>query len=84
MAESKIDKIMAILNSMSLCACNRGEKVVFYCTLKTCENFETQKVYCIKCLEDDPSPHDHKPSSLVTSDITGSEVIYVGPSLAGQ
>lgn len=39
MAESKIDKLMGSLNSMGLCACDRGEKVIFVCTKKTCENF---------------------------------------------
>ena len=67
MAESKIDKLMGSLNSMGLCACNRGEKVIFVCTKKTCENFQTQNLYCMKCIDDDPSPHDHKPTFIVTT-----------------
>jgi hypothetical protein len=54
---------------MELCNCGRGEKVMFVCNKKSCENYENQRLYCIECNNDNPPPHDHR-GEFIVSDST--------------
>lgn len=51
---------------MELCACKSGEKVIFVCNKKTCENYTIQRLYCIKCNNKNPPPHDHRGEFIVS------------------
>lgn len=48
-----------------LCSCNRGEKVIYVCNRADCPNHEKQPMYCVLCLNDEPSTHEHKPKMIV-------------------
>lgn len=52
---------------MPLCSCKRGQKVLYCCQNKKCDNFEKQKLYCVLCAEQlaDP-PHDHRNFTIAT------------------
>jgi hypothetical protein len=67
MVESKattLDKLARITELMPLCSCGRGERVVFSCSVSTCQNYEKQKLYCGLCMDDDPSNHEHKSRTI--------------------
>jgi hypothetical protein len=44
---------------MDLCACKRGAKAVYYCTVKDCPDNRTRPTYCIHCSEN--QMHKHAP-----------------------
>lgn len=67
MTLTKTDKLMSSMETMQKCDCKRGELVIFVCTRQSCPAFESLKLYCMKCYDDDPSPHDHKPTFIVSS-----------------
>ncbi|TNV80083.1 hypothetical protein FGO68_gene9038 [Halteria grandinella] len=55
--ESTYEQIGRQQENMQLCNCGSGEKVMLQCEKVTCPSYQTQRLYCPECSNDEKHPH---------------------------
>jgi hypothetical protein len=59
------NRIQESLEKQEVCkCCDRGQKVMFYCSVTSCPNHTKFPLYCILCNDDEPTKHEHRPKAI--------------------